>query len=160
MIVSEQQNKVPTSIQTSFGNNKPDYHSRSAHHSAITETKYQDIEYCMLNRHKKVFYDAHTKIDFQTAKNELKGLDWTYTKNGISFYNNKKDESLFCHRLQKEKWLVATPIKVGVCWTGYEWVASPGIDSIIYTLRLFFEETPWFHTLSWQRTKWSSDYGC
>ncbi len=122
--------------------------SSFTHQYVGPDFKYQDIEYCMLNRNKKVFYDAHAKIDFQNAIKELKGLDWTYAKNGISFINTKTDEGFFCHRLGKVKWIVTTPIKNNGDWTGYQWVSYPNIDSIIRTLELYFEGRPWFNTLS------------
>ena len=158
-MVSEELKTISINTQQSLGKSIADYNSSLIHQSTNTDDKYQDIEYCMLNRHKKVFYDAHAKTDFRKAIIELKGLDWTYAKNGISFINNKTDECFFCHRLGNEKWLVTTPIKSDGGWTGYEWVSYPNIDSIIYTLKLYFEENPWFHTLSWQRVKWTSDFG-
>ena len=159
MIASEGLKSVSINNQQLIDNKTRDLDSSLQIQLTRTEVKYQDIEYCMLNRHKKVFYDAHEKIDFNRAVNELKSLDWTYAKNGISFINNKTDDSIFCHRLGKEKWLVTTPIKSKGVWTGYQWISYPDIDSIINTLKLYFEEIPWFHILSWKKVKWMSDFG-
>jgi len=125
-----------------------------------TDIKYQDIEYCMHNRNKTIYYDAHKQVDIQLAVAELTSLDWTLPKNGISFHNNKTDQSIFSHRLAEDKWLVLTPIKVDGVWTRKEWVSYPDTASLINALNLYFEEIPWFHTLTWKEVKWTSDFGC
>ena len=125
-----------------------------------TDIKYQDIEYYMHNRNKMVYYDEHKQVDLQLALAELKSLDWTVSQNGISFHNNKTDQSIFSHRLTEDKWLVLTPIKIDGVWTGKEWVSYPDTDVLINVLKLYFEEIPWFHSLTWREVKWSSDFGC
>ena len=125
-----------------------------------SDIKYQDIEYCMHNRKKIVYYNEHKKIDFHLAVDELKSLGCTLWQNGISIYNNKTDQSIFCHRLVEDKWLVFTPIKTDGIWSGYEWVSYPDTASLINVLKLYFEETPWFNTLTWKQVKWTSDFDC
>ena len=114
----------------------------------------------MHNRNKTVYYDAHKQVDLQLAIAELQSLDWTLPKNGISFINNKTDQGIFSHRLSKDKWLVTTPIKANGIWTGYEWVSYPNTESLINLLKLYFEETSWFQSLTWKEVKWTSDFGC
>ena len=124
-----------------------------------TDIKYQDIEYCLHNRNKSVYYNEHKQIDFQLAVAELESLDWALSQNGISFHNNKTDQSIFSHRLAEDKWLVLTPIKTDGVWTGYEWVSYPDTASLINVLKLYFDEIPWFNTLTWKEVKWTSDFG-
>ena len=124
------------------------------------DIKYQDIEYCMHSRNKTVYYNRHEQIDFQLAISELKSLEWTLSQNGISFHNNKTDQSIFCHRLTEDKWLVLTPIKTDGVWTGYEWVSYPETNSLIKVLKLYFEENLWFYSLNWKEVKWTNDFEC
>ena len=127
--------------------------------SQDTDIKHQDIEYCMCNRNKIVYYEDHVQVDLQLAITEFKNLDWTYLKNGISFHNNKTDQSLFCHRIKEDSWLAQTPIRIEGIWTGYQWVSYPDTIMIINVIRLYFEEMPWFHTLSWGKVRWTNDFG-
>ena len=76
-----------------------------------TDTKYQDIEYSMHNRNKCVYYSEHKQVDLQLAISETKSLDWSVLKNGISFHNNKTDQSIFCHRLAEDKCALNDPEK-------------------------------------------------
>lgn len=125
-----------------------------------TDIKYQDIEYSMHNRYNCVYYNEHKQVDLQLALAELTSLDWTVSQNGISFINNKNGQSIFCHRLTEDKWLALTPIKVNGVWNQYEWASNPDTESLIAVIKLYFEEIPWFESLTWKEVKWSSDFGC
>jgi hypothetical protein len=119
------------------------------------DIKYQDFEYTLINRDRVVFLEDHKKIDFTLALKELNDLDWTLFKNGISIYNNKLNENIFCHRVNENAWWVLTPIKLDGVWTGHEWAASTDTETLIGVLELFFEEMPWFKGLIWKKINWN-----
>jgi len=125
--------------------------------SQNTDIKYQNIIYCMINRNKKVSYNKQASIDFVKAVNELKSLDWTYQNNGISFINLKNTDGLFCSKIKDNKWLVLTAVLDNGVYHGYQWASYPNTRSLIHTVKLFFEETTWFYTQSWNRIKYESE---
>lgn len=120
--------------------------------------KYQNIIYYMINRTKCVYYPEQVTIDLLTAINELNGIDWTWKNNGISFINLKNDDNIFCHRLERDKWFVATKVKDGD-YSGYQWISYPDHESLINTIRLFFEDLSWFDVLNWNMVRWESYFG-
>jgi hypothetical protein len=113
----------------------------------------------MVNRNKRVRYRDQVQINFAKAVNELKSLDYTYRENGISFINLKDNSNLFCSRMKAEKWFVQTPVLIDGIYNGYQWTSYPDTESMIHTVRLFFEEVSWFRTLDWKAIKWKSDFG-
>lgn len=124
----------------------------------ISDIKYQNISYCMINRNKRVNYYDFVSIDFLKAANELSNLDWSYKKNGISFFNWKKDDNIWCHRMDENMWLVLTAVKKNGIYTGYQWYSYPDNESLMNTIRLFFEELNWFASLGWETIKWKNDF--
>ena len=122
-----------------------------------TDIKYQHIVYCKCNRNNCVSYTDHVPIDLVKATNELNGMDWTWKNNGITFINLKNDDDIFCHRLKENKWFVATRVMKDDVYTGLHWVAYPDHESLINTIRLFFEEVAWFEMLDWNIIKWENE---
>lgn len=114
--------------------------------------EYQDIEYCMANRGRAVYYSEHKSIDCCSAVHEMSNLDWTFSKNGISFINNKTDQSIFFQRLNLDSWYVDTAEKGEGGFTGYFWAATIDTASALAVLRLFFEESDWFSAVTWHRS--------
>jgi hypothetical protein len=122
------------------------------------EIKYQNIIHCMINRNKRVRYRDQVPIDFVKAVSELKNLDHMYRENGISFINLKDNSNLFCSRMREDKWCVQTPVLIDGVYKGYQWTSYPDTDSMINTVRLFFEELDWMNTQDWQSIRWKSDF--
>lgn len=114
--------------------------------NVCADIQYQDIEYCLANRGKSVFYDEHRKIDHITALHETANLDWTYLKNGISFINNKTQDSLFFRRTKINSWYVQTAAHDG---NGSFWTCFIDSESVASLLYLFFEESAWFSAVGW-----------
>jgi hypothetical protein len=126
--------------------------------SQNTDIKYQNFTYCLVNRNRKVKYVNQVSIDFTKAVKELNDLDWTYKDNGISIFNLRNDQNIFCSRLKTDKWLVLTRVMKGGVYTGYQWASYPDHESLINTIRLFFEEVDWLASLHYDMIKWESDF--
>lgn len=118
---------------------------------AMSCTEYQATEYCMVNRGKTVCYGEHKSIDHCGAVHEMSNLDWTLSKNGISFINNKADRSVFFRRLNLDSWYVETAEKDMGGFTGYFLSATIDTASALAVLRLFFEESDWFGAVAWHK---------
>ncbi len=112
----------------------------------------------MVNRNKKVNYVNQISIDFVKAVKELNDLDWTYKNNGVSFFNLRNDDNVFCSRFEKDKWFVLTRVLENGVYAGYQWSSYPNHQSLLITIRAFFEEGPWFETLNWNKIKWESNF--
>ncbi len=112
----------------------------------------------MVNRNKNVSYVDQVSIDYIEAVKELNDLDWTYKNNGISFFNLKNGDNVFCNRQGENKWFVLTRVMKDGVYTGYQWASYPDHESLINTIRLFFEDGDWFHSLHWDMIKWKSDF--
>lgn len=109
--------------------------------------KYQDIEYCLCNGGRSVYHSERKKTDLQKALYETRNLDWTFSKNGISFINNRTGESVFLRRTSINNWYIDTAIKPEK-FTNF-WASNIDGESIQNILELFFEEVDWFGTIRW-----------
>ena len=107
----------------------------------------------MVNRGKAIYYKEHKGIDYYAAMHEMSNLDWTFSKNGISFINNKNDCSVFFRRINLDSWYIETAEKIGGQFAGYFWGATIDSSSALVVLRLFFEENKWFEAITWHRTQ-------
>ncbi len=122
------------------------------------DTAYQNFIYCMVNRNKHVHYTDQVSIDYPKAESEIASLDWTFKDNGISIFNLRNDDNIFCSRLQDDRWLVLTRVLENNIYAGYQWSSYPNHQSLLNTIRVFFEEGSWFERLEWTKIKWESNF--
>ena len=123
-----------------------------------TDAKYYNFIYTMDNRNKSVFYNQCAQIELPKAIAELNGMDWTYVKNGISFINLNNDDGIFGHRVEQNKWHITSPVKENGEYYGYQWSSCTDHESLLHTMRLFFEESSWFETQRWNKILWENDF--
>jgi len=123
-----------------------------------TDTAYQNFVYCMSNRNKKVYGPNMPSIDYQKAVSEINGMDPTYKNNGISIFNLRVDDNIFCSRLKEDKWFVLTRILENNVYTGCQWASYSDHQSLLNVIRIFFEEDNWFDMLKWKKIKWEDDF--
>jgi hypothetical protein len=113
------------------------------------DVKYQNVTYYKNNRDGFVSALEFKTIDFLGACSEIKKIDWLFPKNHIGF-SRKGDDSVLFKRKNETKWSAEIPVFDGEEWTGWSLFAHSDTNTILDMLRLFFEEVPWFDTLSWK----------
>ena len=73
-----------------------------------TTVKHSNFIYCLINRNKTVPFRDQSSIDYAKAESEIQSLDWTFKDNGISIFNLRIDDDIFCSRIGKDRWFVLT----------------------------------------------------
>ena len=113
----------------------------------IQDVKYQHITYYKSDG----IEDIHNQpIDFIKAMHEMENLPICNGYNHfIGFTNHHTIETLQFLRYDNDKWYADTIINGGRGWDGYSWGAEIDNNKMAATLRLFFEEVPWFGMISW-----------
>jgi len=111
-------------------------------------TDNQNIEYCVANTSQFVPISQHRHIGLDEAITNTSNLDWTYRKNGISFINNKTDDSLFFCKIDSDNWYADTPIRL-TRYDGLVWTAVVDQQIMKKLLELFFAESDWFSATAW-----------
>ena len=103
---------------------------------------------------KTVNQSQQVRIDFLGAVNEMEHLDHEFERNFIGFQNCSTGEYVQFVRLGDDSWYADVPIKDQNNWEGYLWAGYGDTKSITDMLKLFFEEVPWFDSLSWKMRKY------
>ena len=115
-----------------------------------TDVKFQNIIYYYWDGKKSVDQNQQVKIDFLGAVNEMECLDHKFERNFIGFQNCSTREYVQFVRLGNDSWYADVPIEDRGNWEGYLWAGYGNTQSITDMLKLFFEEVPWFDSLSWK----------
>ena len=115
-----------------------------------TDVKFQNIIYYYWDGKKTVKQNQQVKIDFLGAVNEMECLDHKFERNFIGFQNCSTGEYVQFVRLGNDSWYADVPIEDRGKWEGYLWAGYGNTQSINDMLKLFFEEVPWFDSLSWK----------
>ena len=115
-----------------------------------TDVKFQNIIYYYWDGKKTVKQNQQVQIDFLDAVSEMEKLDHTFEKNFIGFQNCFTGEYVQLVRLGYDSWYADVPIKDRGNWEGYLWAGYGNTKLITDMLKLFFEEEPWFDSLSWK----------
>ena len=115
-----------------------------------TDIKFQNIIYYYWDGKKSVEQNQQVRIDFLGAVSELENLDHKFERNFIGFQNCSTGEYVQFVRLGDDLWYADVPIKDQDNWEGYLWAGYGNTKSITDMLKLFFEEVPWFDSLSWK----------
>ena len=115
-----------------------------------TDVKFQNIIYYYWDGKRTVDPSQQVKIDFLGAVNEMEKLDHTFDRNFIGFQNCSTGEYVQLVRLGYDSWYADVPIKDRNNWEGYLWAGYGNTKSITDMLKLFFEEVPWFDSISWK----------
>jgi len=116
---------------------------------SVIDTKFQNIIYYYWDGKKDIESDSNITIDFIGAMNEMKNIDYTFDKNFIGFKNQNNNELVQFIRIQENYWYADVPINAGYNWDGYYWAGYGNTVEIAKMLKLFFEEIPWFNSISW-----------
>ena len=116
----------------------------------ITDVKFQNIIYYYWDGKRTVDQSQQVRIDFLGAVNEMECLDHKFERNFIGFQNCSTGEYVQFVRLGNDSWYADVPIKDRGNWEGYLWAGYADTKSITDMLKLFFEEVPWFDSLSWK----------
>ena len=120
---------------------------------ALTESdvKHQHIVYRLVNGKRHV---PETPIDFLGTMREMEGLVYGM-ENFICITNKNVARGGFVQflRLDRDEWYVDIPINMGRGWDGYVWGCHADTRLLSDTLRLFFEEVPWFGMLPWTMSR-------
>ena len=119
-----------------------------------TDVKFQNIIYYYWDGKKTVDQSQQVTIDFLGAVNEMKMLDHKFERNFIGFHNGSTGEYVQFVRLGDDSWYADVPIKDQNNWEGYLWAGYGNTKSITDMLKLFFEEVPWFDSISWKMRKY------
>ena len=119
-----------------------------------TDVKFQNIIYYYWDGKKTVNQSQQVRIDFLGAVNEMEHLDHEFERNFIGFQNCSTEEYVQFVRLNTNSWYADVPIKDQDNWEGYLWPGYGDTQSITDMLKLFFEEVPWFDSLSWKMRKY------
>ena len=113
----------------------------------IQDVKYQHITYYKSDRIESI---RDQPIDFIKAMHEMENLPiWNKNDCFIGFVNHHTRENLQFLKLDDDTWYADVPIDDGPDWDGYYWGAEIDNNKMAATLRLFFEEVPWFGMISW-----------
>ena len=115
-----------------------------------TDVKFQNIIYYYWDGKRTVDQSQQVRIDFLGAVNEMECLDHKFERNFIGFQNCSTGEYVQFVRLGDDLWYADVPIKDQDNWEGYLWAGYGNTKSITDMLKLFFEEVPWFDSLSWK----------
>ena len=115
-----------------------------------TDIKFQNIIYYCWDGKKAVEQNQQVRIDFLGAVSEMENLDHKFERNFIGFQNCSTGEYVQFVRLGNDSWYADVPIKAQDNWEGYLWAGYGNTQSITDMLKLFFEEVPWFDSLSWK----------
>jgi len=116
----------------------------------ITDVKFQNIIYYYWDGKRTVDQSQQVRIDFLGAVNEMECLDHKFERNFIGFQNCSTGEYVQFVRLGNDSWYADVPIEDRGNWEGYLWAGYGNTQSITDMLKLFFEEVPWFDSLSWK----------
>ena len=116
----------------------------------ITDVKFQNIIYYYWDGIRTVEQSQQVRTDFLGAVNEMENLDHKFERNFIGFQNCSTGEYVQFVRLGNDSWYADVPIKDRGNWEGYLWAGYGNTQSITDMLKLFFEEVPWFDSLSWK----------
>jgi len=116
----------------------------------ITDVKFQNIIYYYWDGKRTIDQSQQVRIDFLGAVNEMENLDHKFERNFIGFQNCSTGEYVQFVRLGNDSWYADVPIKDRRNWEGYLWAGYGNTQSITDMLKLFFEEVPWFDSLSWK----------
>ena len=119
-----------------------------------TDVKFQNIIYYYWDGKKSVNQSQQVRIDFLGAVNEMEHLDHEFERNFIGFQNCSTGEYVQFVRLGDDSWYADVPIKDQNNWEGYLWAGYGNTKSITDMLKLFFEEVPWFDSISWKMRKY------
>ena len=117
---------------------------------STTDVKFQNIIYYCWDGKKAVNQNQQVKIDFLGAVNKMKNLNHKFERNFIGFQNSCTGEYVQFVRLGHDSWYADVPIKDQNNWEGYLWAGYADTKSITDMLKLFFEELPWFNSISWK----------
>ena len=117
---------------------------------STTDVKFQNIIYYCWDGKKEVNQNQQVKIDFLGAVNKMENLDHKFERNFIGFQNSCTGEYVQFVRLGHDSWYADVPIKDQNNWEGYLWAGYAYTKSITDMLKLFFEEMPWFDSISWK----------
>ena len=117
---------------------------------STTDVKFQNIIYYCWDGKKAVNQNQQVKIDFLGAVNKMKNLNHKFERNFIGFQNSCTGEYVQFVRLGHDSWYADVPIKDQNSWEGYLWAGYADTKSITDMLKLFFEELPWFDSISWK----------
>ena len=115
-----------------------------------TDVKFQNIIYYYWDGKRTVDQSQQVRIDFLGAVNEMECLDHKFERNFIGFQNCSTGEYVQFVRLGNDSWYADVPIQDRGNWEGYLWAGYGDTQSITDMLKLFFEEVPWFDSLSWK----------
>ena len=115
-----------------------------------TDVKFQNIIYYYWDGKRTVEQSQQVRIDFLGAVNEMECLDHKFERNFIGFQNCSTGEYVQFVRLGNDSWYADVPIKDCSNWEGYLWAGYGNTKTITDMLKLFFEEVPWFDSISWK----------
>lgn len=118
---------------------------------AEAASKHQNITYELVNGPRHV---RDRPIDLDGALSEMDGLSHGI-ENFMCITNHGAARDGFVQflRLGDDRWYADIPIDMGRDWSGYVWGCETATRPLVDTLRLFFEEAPWFGVLPWTMRK-------
>ena len=119
-----------------------------------TDIKFQNIIYYYWDGKKSVEQNQQVRIDFLGAISKIENLDYKFERNFIGFQNCSTGEYVQFVRLGNDWWYADVPIKDQDNWEGYLWAGYGDTKSITDMLKLFFEEVPWFDSISWKMRRY------
>jgi len=119
--------------------------------TAEAASKHQNITYSLVNGPRHV---RERPIDLAGALREMDGLSHG-TENFMQLTNHDaaRDGYVQFLRLGDAWWYADIPIHAANDWTGYVWGCETPTRPLADTLRLFFEDVPWFGVLPWTMRK-------
>ena len=110
-------------------------------------SRHQNITYSLVNGSRHV---RERPIDLVGALREMGKLSHGI-ENFMQLTNHDaaRDHYVQFLRLGEDWWYADIPINMGTEWAGYVWGCETPTRPLADTLRLFFEDAPWFGILPW-----------
>lgn len=118
---------------------------------AEAASRHQNITYELVNGPRHV---RDRPIDLAGALGEMDGLlHGVENFMCLTDHDAARDGFVQFLRLGDDRWYADIPIHMGRDWSGYVWGCETATRPLVDTLRLFFEQAPWFGVLPWTMRK-------
>ena len=111
------------------------------------DIKYQNITYYKCDGKTVVKSSDHARIELPRAISEVTELGHGGYDHFIGFVYEDTNECLQFAHYYEHDWYADVPINPGIDWDGYYWGCHTDLESVLNTVRLFFEAGPWFDSL-------------
>lgn len=114
---------------------------------ADQDIRYQNITYYKCDGGIEVKSSDHVRIELPQAISEVTELGHGGYNHFIGFVNEDTKVYIQFARYYEHGWRADVPINGGKGWDGYYWGCHADLESVLNTVRLFFEAGPWFDSL-------------